>query len=864
MYMKNKTYSEVHQIDHALLSGLARKIQIMKVLLLLFLSSLVATSYGQSLLPSILLVNDTLKNGSKDVILGPKSFYVDGNIKSPEDHQSKYVFNNMQDALARVIPGTEDDPMVIYIAPWVYWIDHPDDPDIRKPSKPGVPPYGMEVNCPWLKLIGLSDDSSHTVLASNRGQTIGANGNFTMFSFTGDGLTVENLTFGNYCNVDLDYPLNPLLSRKKRADAIVQAQLAFCKGDKILARNCRFISRLNLCPIIGGDRTLYDRCHFESTDDALNGNAVYLGCTFNFYSGKPFYITRGCGAVLLDCDIRAITRGEQYFVKSGGPLSVIDSRITSETISSVGWQAGAPEGTVRYTYNFTWNGMPVDIESQTSNTVRLEGKSVLDAYRFEFEDKVHYNIYNLLKGKDDWDPMGIKELVKSAEKHLGRQLTEIPIKLELQSPTAVMETGKDSLFITAEQSGYGWDLVTTQDIIAWQEIASKDDGVLKLLNQSPSKVLVKPHNQGLQEKEALLVARHANGLEAVAKLKVLPHIQAPPEFSEPPVLSNVGSDDWVVEYAFAEIEKDISVITWFRCSDGKGRECIPVEVTRFDHPLKNYTTSELDNGYFLKAVMAPKLINTLEGERVELITANRIHSRQTVKEIDIDFSKISVSNQPKSIPGFFSWDAYAPQETKGQNWLVRGDTDAWFVGKGRDGGAADTGLIQSVQGARLWYTPASNQIGNMSLELKIVPFKTAGQGFGSARNQYLEIYIQYEGINQNGYALRIERTPKYSDAVDFTLMKIERGISTPISASVSTTCFRPDCLIQLSMEGSRLSARAFNDKSIDIPKNSVNLSSEVQLSAEVNSIIGYGFGLQHTGTVGANACLIKNMKVSWK
>ncbi|MEZ4892837.1 MAG: hypothetical protein R2778_07445 [Saprospiraceae bacterium] len=75
------------------------------------------------------------------------------------------------------------------------------------------------------------------MLACNRGQTIGAQGNFTMFRFYGDGTSSENITFGNYCNVDLEFPLKPELSKKKRAEAIVQAQLIHCDGDKIVAQH---------------------------------------------------------------------------------------------------------------------------------------------------------------------------------------------------------------------------------------------------------------------------------------------------------------------------------------------------------------------------------------------------------------------------------------------------------------------------------------------------------------------------------------------------------------------------------------------------------------------------------------------------
>lgn len=61
----------------------------------------------------------------------------------------------------------------------------------------------------------VNQNPENVVLASSRGQTQGAVGNFTMFDFWGDGLSVKNLTMGNYCNVDLEFPLKKELGRKK-------------------------------------------------------------------------------------------------------------------------------------------------------------------------------------------------------------------------------------------------------------------------------------------------------------------------------------------------------------------------------------------------------------------------------------------------------------------------------------------------------------------------------------------------------------------------------------------------------------------------------------------------------------------------
>ena len=365
--------------------------------------------------PDLVFAGNHLIYKGNTIQLGPKAFFIDGQLSDQEVKKYSYVYNSVNEAAKHLTDGTEDSPMVLYLAPWVYWIDNPDDPEIRQPNTLGGTPFGLEIKCEWLKFFGLSDDARNVVFASNRGQTMGAKGNFTMFRISGQGTGAENVTFGNYCNIDLEYPLKPELGRKKRGSAIVQAQLVFCDGDKLVARNTRFVSRLNLCPFIGGKRTLFDRCHFESTDDALNGTAVYLNCTLDFYSGKPFWGTSGTGAVFFNCDIRSFTRGEQYFTKSGGQVAALDTRFESETATYLGWRDFPAKESRNYQYNIQMNGKPVFIGTHDpQSTVDMTGKAVLDAYRFVHNGQVIYNTYNLLRGNDDWDPMDVKDLVSAA------------------------------------------------------------------------------------------------------------------------------------------------------------------------------------------------------------------------------------------------------------------------------------------------------------------------------------------------------------------------------------------------------------------------------------------------------------------
>ncbi|WP_224996322.1 hypothetical protein [Cesiribacter sp. SM1] len=496
--------------------------------------------------------------------LGPKAFFIDGQLTDAEVAAYPYVYNSVRKAAEKLTDGAEESPMVLYLAPYVYWIDDPDDPALRVSTDKG-PPYGLVIKCEWLRFYGLTDKPENVVLASNRGQTIGAEGNFTMFKFIGQGTSAENVTFGNYCNVDLVYPLKPQLNRKKRATAIVQAQLIHCNGDKIVARNTHFISRLNLNPFVGGKRVLFDRCHFESTDDALCGTAVYLNCTLDFYSSKPFYHTTGTGAVFLNSDIRLFTRGEQYFTKVEGQLAVVDTRFTAETSLDIGWMDIPPKEMRNYQHNVSLNGKDVVISKNSpASTVQMAGKEVLDAYRFVHRDNVVYNTYNLLSGNDGWDPMGIREIVLAAEKEREKNYSMLPVQL-LVSPTRLsVETGKNRAGLSAKVLRFG-NFELEAETVSWH-VAPEDSALVKLeVSKTGSNCQVIPTNTGDRSRQVIITAATPSGLEAASVIEVVPPVLDAPQFSSLPEIKLQKNGKLQLEYKLATAYADQSLVR-FSCS----------------------------------------------------------------------------------------------------------------------------------------------------------------------------------------------------------------------------------------------------------------------------------------------------------
>src|SRR6185369_6303109 len=98
-----------------------------------------------------------------------------------------------------------------------------------------------------------------------------------------------------------------------------------------------------------------------------------------------------------------------------------------------------------YQYHVQMNGKPVNVDTQhPQSTVEMKDKPLLNAYRFMYNGKVVYNTYNLLRGNDDWDPMGIKDRVEKSEKESNRPLTNLPVQIVVSPTKDTIESGKET------------------------------------------------------------------------------------------------------------------------------------------------------------------------------------------------------------------------------------------------------------------------------------------------------------------------------------------------------------------------------------------------------------------------------------
>ena len=808
----------------------------------------------------------TIQYKGGTVTLGPRALFVDGSLSDAEAARSPYIFNTFNEAMSHLQDGTREEPMRVYIAPWVYWVDDPDDGQIRRATGFGSP-IGLVVRCQSLQLLGTTDDARDVILASARGQTQGAVGNFTMFDFYGDDLVVKDLTMGNYCDIDLVYPRKPELGRKAKYSAITQAQVAFCHGDRIYAENTRFEARLNLCPLSGSRRTLFVNCHFESTDDSLNGTAVHLGCDLDFWGRQPFGGADRFGTVFLDSDFH-ICHGEavQAISKTVGRHSLVDVRYTAGRPVELAWTFRPEEWLRCYQYNISLDGHPAFVgAAKPYNTIPLDQKAQLAAFRLVEDDgTVLYNTYNLLRGEDDWDPQGIKERVLALSERDGRDYANIPTCLNVDVREATLQTGLAPVTLTAgtfRHLGYPLD----NQRIHWKVQPGYERFVKLSANEGPQVTVTATNHEDLT-RSFDVIAYTEEGLECAVLLTVIPDFLPAPALTKAPSISFFQGEAWVDYEVDLQGRADESLVTWYRCDDRRGGGAVPVAVSRGGVPHKSYQLTRDDVGHYLAVSVAPKHLRCEPGEEVRVVSRNPVKASQAAGDrvLSTDFFDFPTDNQPDVRPGYWSVDAFKPADTAEYEWQVDPARPAWTWGPGING-AKGLGIQQLQQGARLRYTPLPGRYGDMTVTWQVDPAKDGGQGFASARQQYLDLFINFDTQTLTGYALRVIRTVKFSDAVDVLLVRYDHGEVTPLTEGVSTNCFMTGCTLTVRTVGNRLIAHVEGPRHSTSSADDPRIHPEVDLEAAITPNGFGGLGLQHTSTVGTESrILVHSVCAEWK
>ena len=153
----------------------------------------------------------------------------------------------------------------------------------------------------------------------------------------------------------------------------------------------------------------------------------------------------------------------------------------------------------------------------------------------------------------------------------------------------------------------------------------------------------------------------------------------------------------------------------------------------------------------------------------------------------------------------------------------------------------------------MMYTGKTNETyGNQTLTIELSPCKSAGQGFGSATGQYLDLCIKFDTQALTGYGLRFIRTPAYDKAVEVLLVEYKDGEITTICSPEKCVLFKKGCRVTLSAEDHVLRAQIEQG------------GQQQQLTAAIAHPNHFGgIHIQHTGSTGASATVIQTINCTY-
>lgn len=409
--------------------------------------------------------------------------------------------------------------------------------------------------------------------------------------------------------------------------------------------------------------------------------------------------------------------------------------------------------------------------------------------------------------------------------------------LSISRHEATLQTGQDTLVLTSDEA-HRWYIEK-----GYEQYAT--------LTQTAGKTIVIPTNNTDENADFCVIAATSDGREAACHLVVKPSQLPPPTFTRSPQIKQKGQQLHLDYMLKLEGRRDESRITWFRNG-------IPVSTSN-GIPKRTYQLTEADQGQQITATIAPKHQRCSYGEEVS--ASMKVKTRTLpLTSLSTDFHDFPCQWQDKVLPGYWTVDGYKPNDTKEYPWAFDHNKPMWEYGEGFNG-AVGMGLLQAQRGARLMYTPLVRKYGDMSLVVKVDPTKTAGQGFGSATGQYMDVCLKFDTKTLTGYGLRIIRTTKHAKAVDFLLVRYDHGIISPVSEAVSSTCYRTNCTISIDFIGDMLSAHV--ETETPQPADS-KLPRVVDLKAQVVPNEWGGIHIQHTGSCGESTTMLHHLQAKWK
>ena len=740
---------------------------------------------------------------------------------TPQELASPYVAATLQtlgelstDRRTLTLPaGT-----TVYVAPGVYWTDEtcrqgfPFDDSGFVIAPPNV---GLTILGDNISFIGLTDDADDVRIAGNRGEGgakgLGAGGSWYTLAVS-TGFHAENITIANYAQEDLVYPRDPSQNISKRIDSKNHAEVltSAARGvDRMYFRNVRFVGYLNMMAGFSPKRAYFKDCFFQCTDDSVFGGQinVYEGCTFHHFGNHPTWSGAAAGGinVLLGCKLIGMPAMTEKFLslaKNASPgngaqasaiYAVIDCDFSGR-IGSVIWENHTREDARYAVHGNTLGGRPLVISPDAPElSVEYDGEA-LKAFKVGDE----YNVYNLLKGDDGWDPKGHFRPGWEPYANLPYRFLVGYTGKELDSAASgeantVVLTAAPVPASAVDLRSLRWEYDTT----LLEGAVDPAAGTLTLH--------AKPNRSGAVA-QTTVSCFLPSGIPAGVTLRIRPVPVAAPKLLAP----SISIRDGYARLSYRldnSAFRDVSRIEWYR-EAGPGRtDGVHVGTSRndaeglfVDDPFKDYPLSKYDVGCWLRAVITSKYAFSPDAPAAVTVYSSRAVRPEDVvgTALETDFKNVFITSENPVTTGRWFFDN------------PDGLSDPWQWGIGSNGSDGRWGLCNSyIRGAEppLMVFAREGSCGDMSLTVDYSSSKVEGQGFGGS-GCYLDVMVKYDPATRSGYGVRIERVPATTSGTLWTLYRFAGNDKTALTEGVLAGAFMPKSTLTVCVEGNTLRVQA--------------------------------------------------------
>lgn len=792
---------------------------------------------------------------------------------SSAEAESPYIATKLQDlgelsADRRVL--TLPKGTTIYVAPGVYWTDEtwrqgfPFDESGFVIDRPNV---GLTILGDDITFVGLTDNPADAHIAGNRGEGgargLGASGSWYTLAVS-NGFSARNLTIANYAQQDLVYERDPSQNISKRIESTNHAEvMRGAEGaglDRIHFENVHFTGYLNMMAGFSPARSYFKDCVLQCTDDALFGGHinVYENCTFRLFDSHPSFGGASAGGInaLLNCRMEGqpqMTFPTLYMVKmsrgegstASSMFAIVDTHFSGRIIG-VEWENVIKPDSRHLVYHNTIGEArtPLQVSPEQPQTSVVLTAEALRAFKVGNT----YNVYNLLRGDDGWNPSGQTELTE-----------RLPYRFLVDASTKTLGPGGADVVLSPAVEPAGLNLP-----VVWNYDQNRFTGTAD--NTGKLTLRAKPNTAG-KVVQTQATATLPNGLLAGATLAIYPDPVAAPRLSGASIA--IGGGAAALTYALDHADyKDVSTIAWYREKSATSTDGILVGASRndaaglfMDAPQKNYTLGKYDVGYYLRAVVTPKYEFSDATAPIELRTSRAVAATDVRNEaLNTDFKNIPLAVEDhRTTTGRWFFDRVAAEDA----------VAPWAWGVGSNGADGRWGLQnnRSVD-SRLVFAQTGTH-GDMTLTFDYSTGKVEGQGFGGS-GCFLDVYIKYDPATRTGYGVRIERVPATTSGTQWTLYRYDGLTQTALTEGILSGAFMPGSTIKIVVEGNTLRVEA-STRSAQTPLQvAQNLPGKASLSwtdasgaLARNTFGGFGVRTRNSGgasyvygNAGTNNCLM--------